>query len=97
MKQPKIGQKIYVNSSLYVYRGSEDFAGGVATIAKINKSDHLPEDHYNYLMISIEERPGTSYNWQHLLEQQDKLKKEYGDQIAHPDPDMHPSVNQDTW
>jgi hypothetical protein len=91
--QPVIGQKIYVPSSLYVYRGQDDFAGGIATINKIEKSDFLPPDHYNYLMVGIAERPGSMYNWRPLLERQEELKKMYGDQIAHPDPDDRPEFN----
>jgi hypothetical protein len=93
--QPVIGQKIYVPSSLYVYRGEDDFAGGIATINKIEKSKTLPEDHYNYLMIGITERPGSMYNWRPLLERQEELQKMYGDQIAHPDPDDRPEFNDD--
>jgi len=91
---PEKGQKIYVHSSLYVYRGEDDFAGGIATINKVEFSDFLPEDHYNYTMVGIEERPGTMYNWCHLFEEQEKLKEMYGDQIAHPDPDDRPEFNE---
>jgi hypothetical protein len=91
--QPFIGQKIYVHSSLYVYRGEDDFAGGIATINKIEKSNNLPEDHYNYLSVGIEGRPGTMYNWRPLLERQEELKKMYGNQIAHADPDDRPEFN----
>lgn len=91
--EPTIGQKIYVPSSLYVYRGQDDFAGGIATINKIEKSKTLPPDHYNYLMVGIAERPGSLYNWRPLLERQEELKGMYGDQIAHPDPDDRPEFN----
>lgn len=93
--EPVIGQKIYVPSSLYVYRGEDDFAGGIATINKIEKSPWLPEDHYNYLMVGIAERPGSMYNWRPLLERQEELQKMYADQIAHPDPDDRPEFNDD--
>lgn len=92
---PKIGQKIYVPSSIYVYRGEDDFEGGIATINKIDKSDYLPPDHYNYLMVGIEERPGTLYNWRVLCEDQEKLKERFGNQIAYPDPDLRPEFNND--
>ncbi len=73
------GQKIYVPTSLYVYRGADDFIGGVATIKDIEYSKVLPEDHYNYTMISIEERPNVQYNWNALLEKQDELKERFGE------------------
>ena len=91
--QPVIGQKIYVDSALYVYRGSDDFAGGIATINKIEHSETLPSDHYNYTMVGIEERRGVMYNWLPLYENQEKLKAEFGDRVAHPDPDDSPEFN----
>jgi hypothetical protein len=93
--EPFIGQKIYVPSSIYVYRGEDDFAGGLATINKIKKEDFLPPDHYNYLSVGIAERPGTMYNWRPLLERQEELKKMFGDEIAHPDPDDRPEFNDE--
>ncbi|MFA5154408.1 MAG: hypothetical protein WC554_17825 [Clostridia bacterium] len=85
--EPKVGLKIYVPGAMYVYRGEDDFAGGIATISKVDKEN-------NIIMISIEERPGTRYNWKYLLEDQDKLKTQFGDQIAHPDPDYRAEFNQ---
>jgi hypothetical protein len=93
--QPIIGQKIYVPSSIYVYRGADDFAGGLATIDKIEHSKTLAKDHVNYTMVVIKERPNTSYNWNVLLEKQESLAKEYAGQIAHPDPDLTPDFNDD--
>lgn len=93
-KEPKIGDKIYVPSSYYVYRGEDDFEGGLATISSIDKSKHLPPDHFNYLMVGIKERPNTGYNYKVLLEKQEVLAKEYGDQVAHPDPDLSSEFNQ---
>jgi hypothetical protein len=93
VEQPFIGQKIYVPTSLYLYRGADDFSGGLATINKVEKSNFLPEDHYNYLSVGIVERPGTMYNWRPLLERQEELKKMFGDEIAHPIPNLNPSFN----
>ena len=93
-KEPKIGDKIYVPSAMYVYRGEDDFQGGKATINKVEKSKHLPKEHFNYLFVGIKERPGTMYNYKSLMEEQKELKKEYGDMRAHPDPDHSPEFNQ---
>lgn len=93
--QPVMGQKIYVSTSLYVYRGADDFCGGLATINKIEKSDFLPPDHYNFLSVGIVERPGTMYNWRPLLERQEELKKMFRDEVCHPDPDLSPEFNDD--
>ena len=87
MRLPKIGEKIYVPSALYLSHGLDDFAGGIATVSGIHTNDFLPPDHINYYMVSINERPSTQYNWLHLLEEQDKLEERYKGQIAHRDPD----------
>lgn len=93
--QPYKGQKIFVPSALHVYRGSDDFAGGEATIAEIFPSKTLPPDHYNYLMVSIEERPDTQYNWNYLVENQQEWADQYKGRKAHPDPDYRPQFNKD--
>jgi hypothetical protein len=66
-REPVIGEKIYVPTSLYVYRGEDDFIGGLATINKIKKDENLSSDHCNFIMIGIEGRKGTLYNWKNLL------------------------------
>ena len=72
--RPTIGDKIYVHSSRYVYRGKDDFSGGLATIDTIEYSDNLPEDHINFIMVGIKERPGIMYNWRSLISNQKTLK-----------------------
>lgn len=96
MRIPVVGEKIYVPGSMYVYRGSDDFAGGIATISKVevDKYGNGP-DMPNYCFVSIEERPGSAYNWANLENRQEELKKMYGDEIAHPDPDDRPEFNDD--
>jgi hypothetical protein len=93
-REPIIGEKIYVPTSLYVYRGKDDFEGGIATINKIEYSKHLSKNDINYTMVGIEGRPGCMYNWKSLLEEQKELKKRFGEQIAHPDPDYREEFNQ---
>ncbi len=93
-KKPKLGDTIYVPSAIHVYSGKDDFSGGKATINKIEYSKYLPKDHVNYTMVGIKEDPRTMYNYKLLLEEQEKLKKEYGDKIAHPDPDFRAEFNQ---
>lgn len=94
IKAPQIGDKIYVPSSYYVYRGGGDFEGGLATINKVEANKHLSEDHINYWMVGIEGRPSTMYNWRVLAEEQDELKKEYADKVAYSSPDLRPEFNQ---
>lgn len=94
IKIPEPGDKIYVPTSLYLGHGMDDFEGGIATVEKVTTEDYLPPDHRNYYMVSVKERPGTSYNLRYLLENQEEWKERYGEQIAHPDPDDRPEFNR---
>jgi hypothetical protein len=94
IKLPKIGSKIYVPTSLYIGHGMDDFEGGVATVKEITTENFLPQDHYNYYMVVVNERPDTGYNLRYLLENQKKWKKEYGRRKAHEDPDDRPEFNR---
>lgn len=94
IKAPQIGDKIYVPSSYYVYRGEDDFEGGLATINKVEVSKHLPKDNSNYWMVGIEGIPSTMYNYRVLVEEQDELKKEYAGKVAHSSPDLRPEFNK---
>jgi len=82
MKNPKIGDKIYVGTSLSISHGSDDFHGGICTISEIDKSEKLQVNHMNYIFIGIEERPGTLYNYKILIENQEKLKERFGDKVG---------------
>lgn len=93
MKIPKIGDKIYVPSDYYVYRGEDDFDGGIATINKVDVSNRLPIDHINSIMVGIEERKSAIYNYQSLMKKQDELRDKFGDRIAKPNPDLSPEFN----
>lgn len=96
MRIPKVGEKIYVPGAMYVYRGEDDFAGGIATISKVEVEvdrDDNSLDMPIYCFVHIEERPGTGYNWALLENEQERLKDLFGDQIAHPDPDDRPEFN----
>ena len=74
----KVGDKIYVPTSMSISNGSSDVQGGLCTIEKITYSDHLPEDHCNYCFVEVEELPGHSYNYKNLMERQDELKEQFG-------------------
>ncbi len=89
---PKKGDTIYIPTALYVYRGEDDVQGGKAIVSKV-KEEH------GITWVSVKENPGTSYNWEGLSKQQDKLKKEFGEQKAYPDPDYRPEFNcpDDDW
>ena len=92
-RKPIRGEKIYVPTSLYVYRGKDDFIGGIANIDRIRYESDLPKDHYNYTMVGIKERPNNMYNCNYILENQRRWEEEYGDQEAFPDPDYRDEFN----
>jgi hypothetical protein len=83
LKNPKVGQKIYVPDAMYISHGSDDFAGGIATVSRVY--EHSNDDTY----VDIKERPGHGYNWTGFIgPDQAKLKEEYKGRIAHADPDI---------
>lgn len=95
-KFPQVGDKIYVPSAFHVYRGRDDFRGGLCTINRVEESRHLPQDHYNYWFVGTEEGDeATSHNWRYLMERQQELKKEFGNKKGRKDPDMSPEFNND--
>ena len=95
IKEPKIGDKIFIPSALYVYRGEDDIDGGLATINLVKPSDHLPKDHFNYWMVGFEETgPGRYYNWRNLMQEQAELEIKYVGKKAQPNPDLRPEFNQ---
>lgn len=65
----------------------------IVNINKIEYSDHLPKNHINYIMIGVDENEGTLYNYKDLMKNQDKYKKQFGKQKAHPDPDYREEFN----
>lgn len=89
--EPKVGDIIYVPSSLYLSHGRDDFIGGRAVISKVSKWNS------GDIYISVEARPGTEYRWESLNEEQEKLKKQYKNTIAHPDPDYNTEFNDDWY
>ena len=95
MKKPEIGDKIYVPTALHVYRGLDDFAGGLATINRIEASDHLPVDHVNHLKVGVKENPTVMYYWHFLSEKQERMAIDYAGRIANPDPDDRPEFNDE--
>lgn len=76
---PKVGDKIYVNSSFSISNGSSDVVGGLSTVTEIDRK-------YGNIFISVKEHPGRSYNWEILQPEQSELRKEFGRKKAYPDP-----------
>ena len=90
MKEPKVGQEIYVGSQAYMSRGEDDFAGGKATINGVKAVTNGGKPDF---FVSIKERPGHSYSWRNLVEKQEEYAKLFGDRVAHADPDTRPEFN----
>lgn len=84
----KVGDDIYIPSACYISRGSDDRVGGLARINSIEVNEKLPEDNYNRIFVCVDEIQNTSFNYAYLLEMQDKLKEEFRDNRAYPDPDI---------
>jgi hypothetical protein len=84
MTVPKVGDVIYIDSECYIGHGRDDLAGGKATVTSVSFS-----------FVSVKESPDGSYNWEFLEPQQERLKREFGDQWAHPEPDLRPEFNED--
>lgn len=87
LPNPKVGDQIYVPSSMSFDRGESDISGGLATISRL-------EEYFGNTFVSIEECPAHSWNYAILLEQQDALKKEFGKKTARPDPDYGPNTKK---
>lgn len=87
----KPGTILYIPSSFYIDHGEDDVQGGKAIVMKVRKSDYLKEESYNYYEVTFRGiHTGTLwYNLKYLLENQEKWKEDYGDQLAYEDPDFH--------
>lgn len=86
MDTPKVGDKIYVDSHGFIGHGEDDVQGGLATVVTselgMSGGKMVP-------FVTVAEYPGVSYNWEFLAELQAELKEEFGDEVAHPDPDYN--------
>lgn len=98
MKLLEVGDKMYVRGSMSISNGSNDVAGGLATIKKIEIDENLGAEHMNGIMVKFEEITGHSYNYKNLMKDQEKLKEIYKDQFAHSDPDIdRPWIEEGDW
>lgn len=79
----KKGDEMYVYSSFYISRGSDDVCGGLAKIEKIEQDKDI-----HTLVWVMFEGLDSAYNYEHLLEKQNELKDQFGSQKAHPCPDI---------
>jgi len=91
IEAPQVGDIIYVNSSLFVSPGEEDFVGGMATVIEVEERD---AQGHPTVFVRVEEDPESWYNWEHLEPQQEELERHFGKEWAFADPDWHPEFNR---
>jgi hypothetical protein len=84
---PKVGDQIYVDTSLYVTHGADDFIGGLCEVASVEKEG-------NTVWISVKEDPETFYRWEDLNKIQEQLKSEFGNKRGYKRPDYRPEFNR---
>ena len=88
---PEVGDKIYMEGSYFLSHGWDDFEGGIATVSAVSEGVSAGKP---AVFISVEERPGWEMNWDLLEKEQEKLKKMFGDDVAHAVPDTRPEFNE---
>ena len=82
---PQVGDDIYVRTALYIDRGYHDVMGGLARVTEVSTGISAGKE---VPFVQVFEHPRHSYNWEYLVTQQDKLREEFDERRAYPDPDM---------
>lgn len=90
-KPPKVGDEVYIPTSLYLSHGADDFEGGLCEVIEVKPGLSAGED---TTYIRVKERSFTQYNWKFLAEKQKEYKETYGDRRGHADPDYRPEFNR---
>ena len=85
---PKVGDHVYVDTSLHVTHGIDDFIGGLCEVISVETYSN------NLHRIQIKEDPDTSYSWEYLSELQDKLRNEFRENRGYQRPDFRPEFNE---
>lgn len=86
----RAGDVIYLESERYISHGCDDFQGGLAEVTEIRQPDSQGRPR---LMVCVAQQPGASYDWNRLAAEQKELRRLYGTNWAHPDPDLRPEHN----
>lgn len=84
---PRVGDDVYVPSSLHVTHGADDFRGGLCRVAAVRKL-------LGSVYVEVEEDPGTLHSWAYLEPRQEELRSRYGAERGRPDPDLRPEFNE---
>jgi hypothetical protein len=92
MAKPKVGDKIYIECTIYLTHGADDFQGGICTV-KAAQSQVSGNDQ-DVSSVEVEEDPGTWYTWTGYLEpRQEEWKTLYGERKGGPKSDLRREFN----
>jgi hypothetical protein len=89
---PRVGDLIYVDTSLYLDHGEDDVEGGLAQITKVSNRMSGGDDKCVFVEVA---QTHANRNWtQFLYPEQKELMKQFGTRVSYPDPDTRPSMNR---
>jgi len=92
MANPNVGDRIYIEGTIYLTHGADDFQGGLCTVKAVQS--HIEKGEEVVSSVEVEEDPGTWYRWTGYLEpRQEEWKKIYGERKGGPKPDLRPEFN----
>lgn len=84
---PKVGDSIYLDTSLYVTHGADDFIGGLCEVASV-------KEEWGTIWVSVKEDPETLHGWPELYKMQEQLKMEFGTRRGYKRPDYRAEFNE---
>lgn len=84
---PKVGDQIYLDTSLYVTHGADDFIGGLCEVASV-------KEEWGTIWVSVKEDPETLHGWPELYKMQEQLKSEFGSRRGYKKPDYRAEFNE---
>jgi hypothetical protein len=85
------GDVVYVDSSIYLSHGSDDFYGGLAEVVSLRAGLSVGSD---LPYVCFAQDPGTWHNWQRLAAEQKQMRALFGKNWSHPSPDDRPEFNE---
>lgn len=75
MKEPKVGDKVYIGTSIRLSGGVRDVYGGICIVSHIEMGRSAGKD---VPFVEVAEHPGHKYNWEYLMENQGKWERRFG-------------------
>lgn len=91
---PKVGDVIYVDTSLHLSHGSDDVEGGLAEVVRVEIDQEGKRRGSNQIFVETRQHPGHFYGWEILADEQERLRKEFGSSWAYENPDDSPEFNR---